>query len=366
MLNYYFLLLLFSISNLYAQNHSKDMILCTNLDGVDTYPAYQANVKNSYIDSIIYDGPLIIFCISLEKTATDEKKIRLESVNSSKSWIGGSSKSGYIKPIKIKNIFINGNLIKNKITINSLDISLKGDEKTKTIKISCQLYFWRHHFKDSDAKILESIDQINPPVNTFKYAFESIRIRKNNFTKPLYSSIIKDFEGNYFLDAKKGLNKEAITLNDTPIESFPLNSIDSEKPYSFKEITYKVDRNNENQLYLEGIVNTENHTIFKLKFYMTSNQYISLNNTFGKRYFIKSEPKTLFMKFIRNIKLNNVLILKELARKETLKFRTSLSPFYITYEIWFDRIPQNFKNINLIEGKAVTGYPFNIYSINIQ
>ena len=72
------------------------------------------------------------------------------------------------------------------------------------------------------------------------------------------------------------------------------------------------------------------------------------------------------MKYIKNIKLNNVLIHKKLDKKETIDFKNSLSPFYITYEIWFDQVPENFKNFNLIEGKSVTGYPFNIYSINTQ
>ena len=68
------ILLLFSIvcyTSIGFAQKGKTHSLTENINGLDPFPVYKASQANSFIDSIIYNGPFITFCVHFEKPTSD-------------------------------------------------------------------------------------------------------------------------------------------------------------------------------------------------------------------------------------------------------------------------------------------------------
>ena len=62
--------IVFFASTGFAQKN-KTALLAEHINGLDLFPVYKAAQKNSFIDSIIYNGPFITFCVRFEKPTSD-------------------------------------------------------------------------------------------------------------------------------------------------------------------------------------------------------------------------------------------------------------------------------------------------------
>ena len=365
MLKYFFLLLLFSVSNLKAQNHSKDIILCTNLDGVDTYPAYQVNVKKSFIDSIIYAGPFIIFCVSFQKPNSD-KKYSLESPKSNKSWSCHNYQATR-NPIKILNVKCNNELISENLSEKPLDIIFEkySSSLSNFSKISCEFLFWRADFASGDAILSESFKAQRTTEEAKDIVeFKKIKIRKKHFTKPLNKYLIERYINNHTWEKNQLFENLIVRLNDKIIDNSTFTISSKKIKYYQTPLKYFVDKKTHNQIYLDMITQSDNQTIFSIRYYSQSKSKITLYNAKPNKFYFQYKSKKSKMKTIRNICLNGKLITEELEDGNVLKFDKIQSATILTFDVHFDTLPERLVSFDLIEGKRLKGTtPFDIFNI---
>jgi hypothetical protein len=366
MLKYYFLLLFFSISNLYAQNHTKNIVLCTNIDGVDIYPVYKESVKNSFIDSVIYADPFIIFCVSFQKP--DSNKIyRLESPKSNKSWSCYNYR-GTRHPIQILNIRCNDKLISEKLSEESLNIELEQQSGPLSgfSKISCEFKFCRADFIYGKAILSESFTgqkTIAEAINTIE--FKDIRIRKKHFTKPLANNLIDRYINNFIGEKNQLFENVIVKINETVIDnSIFIDDASDNQKYRKNPLQYSVDKKAHNLIYLDKITQNDNQTIFSIRYYSAKGSNITLHNAKPNKYYLHQKTKKTQMQTIKNVCLNGKVISQEIKKGDVLKINKMNSTTILTFDVYFDEFPNNLIQFDLIEGKRIKEtIPFDIYSI---
>ena len=174
---FFIFFLLFCASNGFAQQTHNTLPLAKHNNGLDHFPVYKASQKNSFIDSIIYNGPFIILCVHFEKPTSDGHYL-FEAVNSVHGWTCETA-AGLSHPVLIKNIRKNGQLISEYLKVTPLDLIFRNKKNTST-QITCEFQFWRKDFVYGEAKLSESlIREYSAKKSTF-IEFKNIRIRTKN------------------------------------------------------------------------------------------------------------------------------------------------------------------------------------------
>ncbi|MBL4650229.1 MAG: hypothetical protein JKY03_10890 [Aureispira sp.] len=357
-----FLLFLFLYaSNIFAQQNYNTPPLIEQSNGLDHFPVYKASQKNSFIDSIIYNGPFITLCVHFEKPTSDGHYL-FEAINSEHGWTCETA-AGLCHPVLIKNIRKNGQLISDYLKVTPLDLIFRNEENTTT-QITCEFQFLRKNFVHGEAKLSESlIREYTTKKSTF-VEFKGIRIRTKNYPKPLSKKYVEDF--NWTRNSL--LKKILITLNEVPQKTPTKIAIETSIPENFITSTYKVHKAFENQLFLKEVWHTATSTIFRIQYYAPPSSYASttLHHRGNRNYYIKAGSKKIKMRSIKNILLNQFLLKEELKNKESLKLEKSPSLYLLTYDIYFDRLPDDLGSFNLIEGREKEGTTsFNFYSVNL-
>lgn len=359
-----FFFLLFSTSTAFSQFKNNTNPLVEHLNGLDLFPVYKASQKNSFIDSIIYNGPFITFCVHFEKPTSDGHYL-LEAVNSDQGWTCETAR-GLSHPILIKNIRKDGVLVSDYLKLTPLDLIFRNKENSKT-KISCEFQFWRKDFEHGEAKLSESlIREYNSTESTF-VEFKGIKTRTKSYPKVLQ----KEYQEDYSWARNNLLHKIGITLNglpqETPITIFTEAPASETMPLAY---TYKVQKVAQHQLFLQKVWHTENSTVFRVQYYVPVSIYTSLKlyNKGGNKYSIKSGSQKFKMQSIKNICLNQLLLHKELKDKDILKLEKAPSLYLLTYDVYFDRLPDDLNNFDLIEGKNLDSrvMPFDFYAISLK
>jgi hypothetical protein len=351
--------LLFYASNGFAQQNYNTLPLVEQTNGLDPFPVYKASQKNSFIDSIIYNGPFITLCVHFEKPTSDGHYL-FEAVNSEHGWTCETA-AGLCHPVLIKNIRKNGQLISEYLKVTPLDLIFRNKEKATT-QITCEFQFWRKDFIHGEAKLSESlIREYSAKESTF-IQFKGIRIRTENYPKPLSKKYVDDFKWT----RNSLLKKINITLNEVPLKT--PTKIASKSTVQQKNLlqSYQVPQSFQNQLFLKEIWHTSTSTIFRIQYYAPPSSYSSatLHNRGNRNYYIKAGSKKIKMQSIKNIILNQFLLKEELKNKESLKLEKAPSLYLLTYDVYFDRLPDDLGSLNLIEGREKEGTTsFNFYSV---
>lgn len=350
-------------NNSFAQLKKNTLSLEEHTNGIDHFPVYKASQKNSFIDSIIYSGPFITFCVQFEKSTSDGHYL-LETINSEHGWTCETA-TGLSRPVLIKNIRKDGQLISDYLKVTPLDLILKNKENTTT-KISCEFQFLRKYFIHGEAKLCESLIKEYNSKKTAFVEFKGIRIRTENYPKPLQKEPIEDFSW-----ARNDLLSQInITVNEVPQKTPTRIITEPSIPQNVLKYTYKVEKSSLNQLFLKKVWHINNATIFRVQYYAPASNYsaVKLYNRRGNKYFIKAGSTKIKMQSIKNIKLNQFLLKEELKDKETLKLEKASSLYLLTYDIYFDRLPDDLQNFDLIEGKNLDSriMPFSFYSIFLK
>lgn len=366
MLKYYFLLLLFPFCHVSAQHHPKDMVLCTNVDGIDAYPVYQTSAKNAFIDSIVYAGPFIIFCVSFQKPNAD-KTFHLEPPQSDKSWICNNYRATR-HPMQILNVRCNHQLIAEKLSEQPLDIVFENDNSSASFsKISCDLLFWRADFAHGEANLSQfsttqySIDQASNAIE-----FKDIKIRKKHFTKPLYKDLIDQYINHYSWEENKLYKNIEITLNEKIVDHSTFKRVPQTHPYKYHSLKYAVEPKNQHLLYLDKVHQKGDQTIFSIRCYVSKHSRVTLYNANPNKYYLQHKSKRVKMNGIQNICLNGKLIAEQLKNGEILKIRKIKAAAMLTFEVSFDQLPKDFFSFDLIEGKQLKrSIPFDLFKIQL-
>jgi len=367
MLKYYCLLLLFPIFNLNAQHSPNDIELHSNSDGIDAYPVYKATNKQSFIDSIVYAGPFIVFCVSFQKANTD-KMYRLESPQSDQSWTCHNYRAMH-RPIRILNIRCNNQLVAESINDKSLDIAFeqyKTAAPAEFTKISCEFIFWRSEFNYGDAILSQSFKaQQTIEEARRSLEFKGIRFKQHNFTRPLNEKLLHLYVHKHPWHQTDLFKDIVISINDYTIDPAMLTSAAQEK-HPQTHSTYSVEKINHNTIYLDKVTTTAQHTIFSVRCYSYKHSRVNLYNTNPNKYYIQHQSKKIKMSALKNVRLNGKLITEAIKERNTLKIRNIQAEAMLTFDVYFDKLPENLKEVNLIEGKPVKGtFPFNIFKIQL-
>jgi hypothetical protein len=165
------------------------------------------------------------------------------------------------------------------------------------------------------------------------------------------------------------LQKITATLNEVPLKLSTTSTVETSMPDNFTAPAYKVQPISQNQLFLKGVWHTATSTVFRVHYYAPPSAYSStnLNNKGNKKYYIKVGSKKIKMRSIKNILVNQFLLKEELKDKEELKLKKAASIYLLTYDIYFDRLPDDLKRFDLIEGKNLEDMtPFDFYSIQLD
>lgn len=359
---FFIFLLLCCASNGFAQQNRNTLPLAEQNNGLDYFPVYKASQKNSFIDSIIYNGPFITLCVRFEKPTSDGHYL-FEAVNSEHGWTCETA-AGLCHPVLIKNIRKNGQLISEYLKVTPLDLIFRNKENTTT-QIACEFQFWRKDFVHGEATLSESLIREYSAKESTAIEFKKIRIRTKNYPKQVSKKYVEDF--NWTRNSL--LKKMAITINEVPLKT-PTKVVaeNSASSQNFLQ-TYQVTQHFQNQLFLKKVWHTATSTVFRVQYYAPASSYASttLHHRGGRNYYIKSGSTKIKMHSIKNILLNQFLLKEELKNKESLRIGKASSLYLLTYDIHFDRLPDEVKVFDLIEGKEKEGTSsFNFYSININ
>ncbi len=353
--------ILFYTSTGFAQKKQAPPI-AEHLNGLDPFPVYKASHKNSFIDSIIYNGPFITFCVHFEKPTSDGHYL-FEAVNSEYGWTAETAR-GLSHPVLIRNIRKNGALISDYLKVTPLDLVFRDKENAMT-QISCEFQFWRKDFIHGEAKLSETLIRAYDSKKSTFLQFKGIRIRTKSYPKSLQKEYVEDFSW-----ARNSLlQKITATLNEVPLKLSTTSTVETSMPDNFTAPAYKVQPISQNQLFLKGVWHTATSTVFRVHYYAPPSVYTStnLNNKGNKKYYIKVGPKKIKMRSIKNILVNQFLLKEELKDKEELKLKKAASIYLLTYDVYFDRLPDDLKRFDLIEGKNLEDMtPFDFYSIQLD
>lgn len=367
MLKYYFLLLLFPIYSLNAQNSLEDIELHTNLDGIDAYPVYKATNKNSFIDSIVYAGPFIVFCVSFHKPTSD-KIYQLHSPQSDQSWTCHNYRATH-RPIQISNIQCNNKLVANKLEEGTLDVVFDQYHSTNAdvTKISCEFLFWRSEFNKGKAILSQSFKEqktIEEARNSLE--FKDIRFRKSNFTRPLSTALEDQYIRNHSWNFNDLSDNIVITVNDNPIDHSKLKDASQAAHPQQKSFAYFVSADSHTRLYLDKITTTDQHTIFSVRYYLYKYSTSTLHNVNPYKYYFQHNAKKFKMNTIKAVCLNGKLITDEIKDKSSLRISNINAAAVLTFDIYFDKLPEDIKEIDLIEGKRIKRtFPFNFFKVQL-
>jgi hypothetical protein len=355
-----FLFFFLSCTNIgFAQDKNNTNFLVEHLNGADLFPVYKASQKNSFIDSILYNGPFITFCVHFEKPTSDGHYL-FEAINSEHGWTVETAR-GLSHPVLIRNIRKNGALISDYLKVTPLDLVFRDKENSMT-QISCEFQFWRRDFIHGEAKLSETLIREYDAKKSTSLQFKGIRIRTKSYPKPLPKQYVDDFNWT----RNNLLAKINITINEVPQKTPTKIIAKSSIPENAITTTYKVHKSFENQLFLKKVWHTATSTIFRVQYYAPPSPYgaTTLHNRGNRNYYIKTDSKKIKMQSIKNITLNQFLLKEELKNKESLKLERAPSLYLLTYDIYFDRLPDDLGTFNLIEGREKEGTSsFNFYSI---
>lgn len=358
--SFFFLFLLATLSS--AQKKVSTVTYPEN--GVDVFPVYKATQANCQIDSIVYTARFIVFCVSFD-VSTAEGKYHFEPVNSNKSWMVYNER-GYRKPLLIRNIRCNGALVAASVKDKALDVSLEAGTGRTTTRISCQFQCWRVPFELDGVKILKDLKQTTEP-NDKEVLFEEIRLRKTNYHHGVSSALAASYEMDYLWSREEDVKRIDVLVNEELIAHDWKRSASSNRSEQRYPFPYKVDQKHKGRLFLETIEQQGVTTIFKVLFYIEGDYegIISLYHAKRRGFTLHQGKKKIRMKTIKNIQVNGAVIRAELKEKETIVVRNIRKPCLITFDIYFDNLPDDLTNVDLIETFGGDGFPFNLYDVQL-
>lgn len=329
-------------------------------EGVDLYPVYKANQPNAYIDSIVYQGPFVIFCIRFEKNIA-EKKHHIASVHSKKSWRAYTG-VGYRRPLVVRNIQQNGVLVAKAVRDKPLTIPLEANGDSEVAVITCQYQFLRHTFGDRNAGMVMPIDPKDPSKGE-EVLFTAVKVRKSNFHHPISPALLAAYEKDYAWCDRATSKKARITINEKSIQpswkDMPSSSA------SWAALPYKVHSYNKDFHFLEGVQHTPTSTIFKITVYGGSRSAFSLHHHKRDRFYIKAKGKKIPMQTIKNICVNEALVKEELTATQKMTVEDVHTPYLLSFEVHFERLPDNIGSFDLLEiyKDYQEKYAFNFYEV---
>lgn len=359
---FFIFFLLCCASNGFAQQNRHTLPLAEHSNGLDYFPVYKASQKNSFIDSIIYNGPFITLCVRFEKPTSDGHYL-FEAVNSEHGWTCETA-AGLCHPVLIKNIRKNGQLISEYLKVTPVDLIFRNKENTTT-QITCEFQFWRKDFVHGEAKLSESLIREYSAKESTAIEFKKIRIRTKNYPKPLSKKYVEDFNWT----RNNSLKNMIITLNEVPLKTPTKVVTENSTPSEDLLQSYQLQQRSQNQLFLKKVWHTATSTVFRVQYYAPPSSYASttLHHRGNRNYYIKAGSKKIKMRSIKNILLNQLLLKEELKNKESLKLGKASNIFLLTYDIHFDRLPDEVKIFDLIEGvEKEDTTSFNFYSVNLN
>lgn len=359
---FFIFFLFYCASNGFAQQNRNTLPLVKHNNGLDHFPVYKASQKNSFIDSIIYNGPFITLCVRFEKPTSDGHYL-FEAINSEHGWACETA-AGLCHPVLIKNIRKNGQLISEYLKLTPLDLIFRNKKNTNT-QITCEFQFWRKDFVHGEATLSESLIREYSAKESTAIEFKGIRIRTKNYPKRVSKEYVEDFNWT----RNNLLKNMTLTLNEVPLK-VPTKVV-AESPAPSEDLlqTYQVTQHFQDQLFLKKVWHTATSTVFRVQYYAPTSSYISttLYNRGSRNYYIKAGSKKIKMRSIKNILLNQFLLKEELKNKESLRLGKAPCLYLLTYDIHFDRLPDAIKTFDLIEGKEKEDTTsFNFYSINLN
>ncbi|MGH1335384.1 MAG: hypothetical protein ACRBFS_04590 [Aureispira sp.] len=332
--------------------------------GVDPFPVYKASSKTCYIDSIVYTGPFIVFCVSFEKPIAD-KTYHLRPPNHAKSWRAYAG-GGYRKPIRIRRVVTNNFLVATEVNDKGVKVPLEATISTsKTARIQCQFQFWRSDFREGKIELIENVEDLNIP-NSTSIFFTSIRIRKNNYNHSVPPALEQFYHGNYEWSDLKTLKKMAIMVNSDEIKPV-WTKVAPTSTTNLSPTSYNVRKYNEGKLYLDGIEETTTNTILRVRTYGKQYAIMSLYHNRKEGFVAQRGKEKIPMQTIKNVQVNEYLVKKEVKKGETLSLSQIDASFVLTFEVHFERLPKDWERFDLIESfKGESGQPFDFFDINNQ
>lgn len=356
------LLLTLSTTTTIGQSKKQAKPLVEHSSGLDPYPVYKASHKNSFIDSIIYNGPFITFYVSFEKPTSDGHYL-FESISSNHGWTCETA-AGICHPVLIKDIRKNGQLISKQTKETPLDLIFR-DATIPMTRISCAFQFFREDFIHGEAILRESLvknysDQTSPYLE-----FKGIRIRTKNFPK----AISKAYKEDFLWTRDDALKKMICTLNEVPVPISLQRIVTTIPPSHALTPNYKVLPSGQNQLFLKGVWHTQTATIFRIQYYAPQSTYafVNLYNKGKQKYHILAGSKKFKMRSIQNVLVNQYLIKERINDKENLRLEKSPCLYLLTYDVYFDRLPNDLSTFDLIEGKPKEDVtPFDFYNVELN
>lgn len=331
-------------------------------NGVDPYPVYKSNLKNAYIDSIIYQDIFVVFCISFEEPVA-KGTYELAASTSKKTWMAFTY-DGYKKPLVIRNVRSNGVLIADVVKKKGVTVPLKAREGATTAKLSCQLQFLRRNFLHQKTEIVLPVED-KKQQNKRAVIFDEIRLRKNNINHALSPALVHYYEKDYPWSEEVALKKSIVTINDQPIQPSWKKSPSHSTTALVQPLSYKVEPVNESYLFLEGVQHTPNASIFKIYTYANPMDYLHLYNNNREGFVIKAKGKRIKMKSIQNIRVNGALIKTVLQKKENLSIEQGITPYILSFEVHFERLPDDIGSFDLLEIFRQEGRAFSFYEVGL-
>lgn len=353
-------LFIFFITTTFAQKE----IVPQLKDGIDLFPVYKASSKTCYIDSVVYTGPFVVFCVSFEKPIAD-KNYHLKAPNSAKSWRAYTGK-GYRRPLMIKNVGVNNRLLATSVKATDVVIPLEAIEGTSEVAhVHCQFQFLRSDFQTSKVELVEDIEQINVPKST-SVSFTSIRLRKKNYNRLISTTLKTFYEGNYEWSDHKLLKKMSMTVNDAVVKP-AWTKVTSTGGTPSIPLSYSVRKYDEGKLYLEDIQETTTNTVFTVCVY--SGRYSAMHLYHHKKegFWVTRGTEKIPMQTIKNVRINEYLIHEEVKSGKTLSINKLEVPFLLTFEVHFERLPKEWRQFDLIETyKGGEGRPFSFFEVKMK
>lgn len=328
-------------------------------NGVDLFPVYQSSIPDCYIDSIIYTGPFVVFCVTFRKRVED-KTYTLEGIRGDKSWVA-STGSSYERPLVIRKVSSNGIVLADYVREENLTIPLTAYKGSDYAVISCQFQFWRGKFQHNRTILREYVEDVNV-IQPHELVFNTIRLRTSHYNHAVSKELADFYKKDYQWGDKALVKKTALYINEEPISANWETTI---PPKTYQPLSYKVEEHNKSKLFLQGMRREGNTTIFKVTTCAYKGHRLYLHSKKKEGFFIQMGRKKIPMQGIKNITVNKNLIKKEVQEGELLLLRRIQSPFFLSFEIHFEDLPTDLTKFDLLEVVKKNGshYLFSFFEV---
>lgn len=330
-------------------------------NGVDPFPVYQSSIPDCYIDSIIYTGPFMVFCVTFRKKVED-KTYTLDGIRGAKSWVA-STGSSYERPLVIRKVSSNGVALADYVREESLTIPLTAYKGSDYAVISCQFQFWRGKFPHNRTILREYVEDINV-TQPHELVFNAVRLRTSNYNHAVSEELADFYKKDYQWADKALVEKTALYLNEEPItatwETTPPTK-------AYQPLNYKVEEHNKSKLFLQGMRREGNTTIFKVTTCAYKGHRLYLHSKKKEGFFIQMGKKRIPMQSIKNVTINKSLVRKEVQEGELLLLRRIQSPFFLSFEIHFEDLPTDWTKFDLLEVVKKNGshHLFSFFEVEV-